>query len=163
MSFAHRLPPDSFTYMGKKVTYDVSTDEYIVEDGKRIPSERIREAMQGLSSEWLGKLDNDLQRQAIEEANRITLLNWEKKLNAQILKYVRLALEHGAVNINVIPIEETITFDVNGNHDRKVQFKSVQIAYDYSLPPTAAYIKLREEVEKLVRGSMKPPPLKRLG
>lgn len=148
-------------FYGVKIYYRASTDEYLTEDGRVIPADEIRQLRGGMSDRYLKELSEDQQKAAVKEANEIILREWNKRFNTAVLKYLRLCIEHGAVSFNTMPIEQTITFDLNANHSEKISYKKVTVCYSYDLPPMEAYRLAREQIENAVREAMKPPKLRK--
>lgn len=148
-------------FYGVKIYYRAATDEYLTEDGRVIPADEIRMLRKGMSARYLAELSEEQQKAAIEEANEIIRREWNKRFNATVLKYLRQCIEHGAVMINTIPIEQSITWDLDGNPDEHLTYKKVTVTYAYNLPAMEAYRQAREQIEAHVREAMLPPKLRK--
>lgn len=96
--------------------------------------------------------------EAVEKENAAIQRKWDKEFNGKVLDIVRKALHRGLVQVAILP---EFKYDARTLTQTTIDApKIIEVRYDKYRKD--AYWHLREQAEKAVRASMRPPNLTRL-
>lgn len=161
------------TIFGVPFTFMVSTQEYLLPDGKKFDKSDYDKmyqyvsdnlptfAAQTMKANSSIALLEKIRKTVIEEKNRKIQLDWDKKFNESVLRLVRIAIENGSAKWHYLDsssLNSYNTFSVPDNF-LDMEKNTVEIVYNRRLSKDAAYLDIREQAENAVRLSMKPPEL----
>jgi len=99
-------------------------------------------------------------RYQIEQENKKIQLKWDKDFNRRVLDIVRRCVEEGTVHVAMMTGLGLASYDKPVSIGDKIEHHT--IVYPRHMTAAAAYMNVREQVEKVVKTTMEPPRLHKI-